>query len=172
MSFQDRRRIIEQWIRELSEQEKRARDEREALEGALVHIDASGNAVPQFDSPATPPTRQEPGRNAQLVQTALEDAGEAQPVNFIARKLDDAGLITSQRGYKGVYAIVSTILRRNPGKRFAQQPNGWWILSSWVQSASVQHTQNSQDNETADQVDSFSPISIGVPVDRSVFGRN
>ena len=71
MSIEDRRRIIEQWIRELSEQEKRARDEREALEGVLVHLDAPGSAVAQFASP-------------------VEDAEEQHPVHFTGRKLDEA----------------------------------------------------------------------------------
>ena len=176
MNFQERRDIVEQWIRELADQEKLARDEREAWERALIQLDAPINQVtPVLSNPTVSHSHREPGRNAQMVQTVLEDVGKPQPINYIARKLHEAGLVNSpKRGYQGVYAIVSTILRRNPGKRFIQLPNGWWDLSKRHQPAldrqPERQNNNASKNGRPDR--DFTPDKIGVPVNLKELGYN
>ena len=172
MSFQERRSIVEQWVRELVEQENRARQEREAWQAVLLQLDKAGSsAVPADITDSNPRPRHEPGRNAQMVQMALERAGKPQPINFIARELHDAGLLTSQKGYKGVYAIVSTIVRRNPGKRFVQMPNGWWDLTIRFEPL-AQESQDDQKIQNGRPDSDFTPDRIGAPVDFKSIARN
>ena len=178
MSFQDRRHIVEQWIRELAEREKEAKEERESWQRALQELDTPANRTTGVPTQSNLETivverqRREPGRNSQIVQTILEDVGKPQPINFIARRLHEARLITSQKGYKGVYAIVSTILRRNAGKRFVHLDDGWWDLSKRHQPSPEPNFEDDEplDNDRPDS--DFYPEKIGVSVNLDAIGRN
>lgn len=73
------------------------------------------------------------GQNATIIQGILDLAGRSMRLNEVSRYVYESGLITSPRGYAGVYAIVSTVVRRNPGKRFVRLEDGRLDLKSRLQ---------------------------------------
>ncbi len=72
----------------------------------------------------------EPGRNRDVIRVILDRAGHSMSVARIARQAHKEGTIQSKSGYRGVYATVSTTLKRNSKHLFVRLRRGVWDLRS------------------------------------------
>ena len=68
------------------------------------------------------------GNNRKVIVSILGNNGGPMAVRDIANKAFQSGLIRSPNGYKGVYNIVQTVLRRNKGTTFSKVDLGTWDL--------------------------------------------
>lgn len=67
-----------------------------------------------------------PGHNRKVISDILKERGQPMKLAEIAKVAFESQRIRSRRGYKGVYATVSTNLARN--KRLFVHDNGMWSL--------------------------------------------
>ncbi|HEV2356435.1 MAG TPA: hypothetical protein VGZ23_02325 [bacterium] len=89
---------------------RRIQKEREILEKTLVDLQAMEKSP--HDHSRVVPHRQ-PGHNALVIAEILKGAGRPMSVRAIAQHAHESGQIASDREAKGVYNIVSTVLKRN-----------------------------------------------------------
>ena len=117
MSRTMEQKTIRQWLSVLRAEERVAHDnirriqkKREVLERTLLDLQATEKSP--HDNRVVVPHRQ-PGHNALVISEMLKHAGHPMSVKAIAQQAHESGQIDSANGYKGVYNIVSTVLKRN-----------------------------------------------------------
>jgi hypothetical protein len=62
------------------------------------------------------------------IVTILQGSNEPLTVTQIAKVASGAKLISSARGYRGIYSIITTVLRRNSKHVFVHLKDGLWDL--------------------------------------------
>jgi len=72
--------------------------------------------------------RHEPGNHRKAIVGILLEAGKPLHASDIAKHAYESKLIESNSGYRGVYASVFSVLRRNSKHAFIQLPRKVWDL--------------------------------------------
>lgn len=82
------------------------------------------------------PKESSAARTRRIITAIMKEANGSISISVIAHTADNLGLLTSKRGYKGVYADVARVLIRNQHLFVKAEKRGYWKLKELASLAS------------------------------------
>ena len=123
-------RIVRSELKSLHAQKEKIDKRIQILERAYAELRGAETltVVPPETVSASNGSARPMGNNRKIIVSILESNGESMAVRDIANKAWQNRQIGSANGYKGVYNIVQTVLKRNKGTTFIKVAPGTWDL--------------------------------------------
>jgi len=142
--------VLEEQISSLQEQEFLLRQKRELLERTLMELQAmegfltTGKQQLEGQKKLSTPVE---GINKTAIVSILREAGRPLRITAITQRAMQNGSIQSEKGQRGVYSIVQTILNRNKKKIFLKRGRGVWDLRERLSNKAKNNAEVPQNEE-------------------------
>jgi hypothetical protein len=122
-------RIVRRELKSLRAQKEKIDKRIQILERAYAELRGAEALTVAPEAPSFSHNSSRPmGANRTIIVSILESNEGPMAIRDIANKAFQSGQIRSVNGYKGVYNIVQTVLRRNKKTTFVKVGAGKWDL--------------------------------------------